>query len=593
MDNLPDIGSAVLDPIAFGLALISRWPGSKALTETEVLNRFPKRRELQKVWCIPGVLPVSPTDVLVGLKQGHPWVLPIVSLLEATNAISLPHVEADGVLCLTPKTVVYQLPVGIAHVEKLLEDAVVLVNQGKSKQNQHEFLVEANSYWQIVAPSLQSILLTKPPPFQHSVWLSAEWNNKIVVAPDAEVLKKWATATKRSLPQSRPALVVRLDTPLLPEAYPLTMGDLERFIRASGAGDLIDTVVRRWDAKALLPVVLAFQYDGKDVVLGAAFTPPSAILMTGAKHPGIPGFRTKGRISPAALFAALASAPQRFPHLQVIPIYREFLTSRTTGALAQGLANMHVVVAGCGALGGQVAVHLAQAGVGRLTLMDEDVFDWRNVGRHVLDGSYVGLNKADALKETIQKRFPDMQIDAVSATWEAHFNLNPPEDVFEKADLMVSLTADPASNQHLDALAQEGLVPPVVFGWLEPFGVAAHAIFSLAHSGGLKDCTDQTGLLFEPVTDRNSQPNLPQEASCGAFYQPYSALSALHGVALVAELAIDALLGRQSTAIHRVWVGTASEFYQNKLSFAPKWHGLLNAQGFSRRFDMPIQPSKV
>jgi hypothetical protein len=330
LDNLPDIGSAVLDPIAFGLALISRWPGSKALTETEVLNRFPKRRELQKVWCIPSVLPVSPTDVLVGLKQGHPWVLPIVSLLEATNAISLPHVEADGVLCLTPKTVVYQLPVGIAHVEKLLEDAVVLVNQGKSKQNQHEFLVEANSYWQIVAPSLQSILLTKPPPFQHSVWLSAEWNNKIVVAPDAEVLKKWATATKRSLPQSRPALVVRLDTPLLPEAYPLTMRDLERFIRASGAGDLIDTVVRRWDAKALLPVVLAFQYDGKDVVLGAAFTPPSAILMTGAKHPGIPGFRTKGRISPAALFAALALAPQRFPHLQVIPIYREFLTSRTT-----------------------------------------------------------------------------------------------------------------------------------------------------------------------------------------------------------------------------------------------------------------------
>jgi sulfur-carrier protein adenylyltransferase/sulfurtransferase len=240
-----------------------------------------------------------------------------------------------------------------------------------------------------------------------------------------------------------------------------------------------------------------------------------------------------------------------------------------------------------------VAVHLAQAGVGRLTLMDEDVFDWRNVGRHVLDGSYVGLNKADALKEAIQKRFPDMQVDAVSATWEEHFNLNTPKDVFEKADLMVSLTGDPASNQHLDALAQEGLVPPVVFGWLEPFGVAAHAIFSLAQSGSLKDCTDQTGLLLEPVTDRDSHPNLPQEASCGAFYQPYSALSALHGVALVGELAIDALLDRQSTAIHRVWVGTASEFSQNKLSFVPKWHGLLNTLGFSRRFDIPIHPSNV
>jgi sulfur-carrier protein adenylyltransferase/sulfurtransferase len=225
--------------------------------------------------------------------------------------------------------------------------------------------------------------------------------------------------------------------------------------------------------------------------------------------------------------------------------------------------------------------------------MDEDVFDWRNVGRHVLDGSYVGLNKADALKEAILKRFPDMQVDAVPTAWETHFNLKPPKDVFDRADLMISLTGEAASNQHLDALVQEGHVPAVVFGWLEPFGVAAHAIFSLAQSGSLKDCTDQTGLLLEPVTDRDTHPNLPQEASCGAFYQPYSALSALHGVALVGELAIDALLGRQSIAIHRVWVGAASEFSQNKLSFVPKWQGLLNTLGFSRRFDIPIQPSKV
>lgn len=590
---MPDSGSGALDPTEFGFALIARWPGAMELPASEVLDRFPKRSELLKVWRIPGVLPENPSDVLVGLKQGHPWVLPIVALPKPTNAISLPHVEADGVLCLSPKAAVYQLPVGTAHVEQLLQDAVDLIHQGKTKQNQHEFLVEANSYWQIVASSPQSIWLTKPPPFQNSAWFSAEWNNKIVLAPDADVLKKWAATTKRNLTASQPALVVRLDTPLLPEAYPLTMRDLEQFIRTAGAGDLLDAAVRRWDAKALLPVVLVFQHDGKDVVLGAALTPPAAVLMTGAKRRGIPGFRSKGRVSPKALFAALALAPQRFPHLRVISIYREYLTSRTTGELGQGLANMHVVLAGCGALGGQLAVHLSQAGVGKLTLMDEDVFDWRNVGRHVLDGSYVGLNKADALKEAIQKRFPDMKVDAVPTSWETHFNLKPQMDVFEKADLMISLTGEAASNQHLDSLAQEGHVPPVVFGWLEPFGVAAHAIFSLAQSGSLKDCTDQTGLLLEPVTDRDTHPRLPQEASCGAFYQPYSALSALHGVALVGELAIDALLGRQSAAIHRVWVGTASEFSQNKLSFRPRWHGLLNTLGFNRRFDIPIHPSKV
>lgn len=590
---MPDICSDASKPTEFGLALIARWPGAQELSESEVSSRFPKRRELLKVWRIPDVLGANPSDLLVGLNQGHPWMLPIVALPEATNAISLPHVEADGVLCLSPKSAVYRLPVGIAHVEQLLEEASDLIQQGISKENQHEFLVEANSYWQIVAASPQSIWLTKPAPLQHAVWLSAEWKNKIVLAPDATDLKKWATASQRSLTDSRHALVVRLDTPLLPEAYPLTMKDLEQFVRAAGAGELLDAVVRRWDAKALLPVVLVFEHDGKEVALGAAFMPPAAVLMSGAKHRGIPGFRKKGRISLKVLFAAFALVPQRFPHLRVIPIYRKYLTSRTTGESGQGLANTHVVVAGCGALGGQLAVHLAQAGVGRLTLMDEDVLDWRNIGRHVLDGSYVGLNKAEALKDAIQKRFPDMQVDAFPNSWETSYNSETPTDVFEKADLMISVTGDAASNQHLDSLAQELKVPPVVFGWLEPFGVAAHAIFSLVESGSLRDCTDDTGLLLEPVTDRDAHPKLPQEASCGTFYQPYSALSALHGVALVGELAIDALLGRQSTATHRVWVGAASEFTHNKLAFVPKWQWRLNNLGFSRRFDVPINPSEV
>ena len=370
------------------------------------------------------------------------------------------------------------------------------------------------------------------------------------------------------------------------------MKDLERLIRAAGAGTLLDAVVRRWDAMALLPVVLVFEHDGKEVVLGAAFLPPSAVLMTGAKHRGIPGFRKKGRIHPKAMFAALTQVSQRFPHLQVIPIYREYLTSRTTGDAGRALANMHVGVAGCGALGGQLAVHLAQAGIGKLTLFDEDILDWRNIGRHVLDGSYVGLNKAMALKDAIQKRFPDMQVDAFPSTWESQYQAEALKDVFEKADLLISVTGDAASNLHLDWLAREMRVPPVVFGWLEPFGVAAHAILSLAESGSLQDCTDESGLLLEPVTDRDAHPNLPQEASCGAFYQPYSAISALHGVALVGELAIDALLGRQTVAAHRVWVGAASEFMQNHLALVPKWQERLNTIGFSRRFDIPVHPSK-
>jgi hypothetical protein len=574
----------------FGAAVVARWPGATELSVAELSARFPDRKILLKAWRIPGVLTALSADLLVAVERGHPWTLPLVALPDATNAISLPHIEEDGVLCLSPKTAVYQLPVGLQHVEQLLNDAVDLIDQGTSKQNQSEFLVEANSYWTIVAASPQSIWLTKPAPITHAIWTSSESQKEIVLAPDADALKTWANAAKRTMTANQPALMLRLDTPLLPDAYPLTMRDLERFIRAVGAGDLLDIAVRRWNTKSLLPVVFTFQYGGKDVVLGAAFIPPMAIKMNGAKRTGIPGFRTKGRVSSRALLASLGHTSQRFPHLRVISIFREYLTARTAGAPARALANTHVIVAGCGALGGQLAVHLAQAGVGKLTLMDAETLDWCNVGRHVLDGSYVGRNKAEALQASIWKRFPDMSVEAITSSWEAHFNVVPRPDVFDTADLMISLTGEVASNRHLDAVVQVGQVPSVVFGWLEPFGVAAHAIFSMAEGGTLVDCTDDTGLLLNPVTDRDAHPSLPQEASCGAFYQPYSALAALHGVALVGELAVDALLGRQTVAVHRVWVGNAGEFAQNNLSFSPNWHDRLNALGFSRRFDIPIHP---
>lgn len=48
------------------------------------------------------------------------------------------------------------------------------------------------------------------------------------------------------------------------------------------------------------------------------------------------------------------------------------------------LASSHVLVVGCGALGGVVASWLARAGVGRLTLVDRDIVEETNLPRQVL-----------------------------------------------------------------------------------------------------------------------------------------------------------------------------------------------------------------
>lgn len=83
------------------------------------------------------------------------------------------------------------------------------------------------------------------------------------------------------------------------------------------------------------------------------------------------------------------------------------------------LAKCHVIVLGCGGLGGSVAESLARIGVGKLTLVDDDVFVLSNLNRQRFSTSTtIGRSKVEVAKEklfeindqvevTVQKKFID------------------------------------------------------------------------------------------------------------------------------------------------------------------------------------------
>ncbi|MBQ8967840.1 sulfur carrier protein ThiS adenylyltransferase ThiF [Ruminococcus sp.] len=74
-----------------------------------------------------------------------------------------------------------------------------------------------------------------------------------------------------------------------------------------------------------------------------------------------------------------------------------------------------VAVCGLGGLGSNVAIHLARAGVGRLTLIDFDNVDISNLNRQQYFPDQLGRPKAEALRETIHRIAPYCEINAVSA----------------------------------------------------------------------------------------------------------------------------------------------------------------------------------
>lgn len=74
----------------------------------------------------------------------------------------------------------------------------------------------------------------------------------------------------------------------------------------------------------------------------------------------------------------------------------------TAGELQDRLTGSHVVILGCGGLGSWAACGLACAGIGRLTLVDEDIVEVSNLNRQLLfRESDVGRPKVEAARESL------------------------------------------------------------------------------------------------------------------------------------------------------------------------------------------------
>lgn len=84
------------------------------------------------------------------------------------------------------------------------------------------------------------------------------------------------------------------------------------------------------------------------------------------------------------------------------------------GARGQdALGKARVLVIGCGGLGGPVIQYLAAAGVGALTLVDDDVVEPSNLNRQVLFGEAdVGRRKAEVAAERVHALDGDLDVAA-------------------------------------------------------------------------------------------------------------------------------------------------------------------------------------
>ena len=234
-----------------------------------------------------------------------------------------------------------------------------------------------------------------------------------------------------------------------------------------------------------------------------------------------------------------------------------------------------VLVLGCGSLGSPVVDILARSGIGKIDLVDNQAMSSENVSRHMLGLSSVRINKAFAVAARLTKEIPGIETtgfcddarDWVSA------NCRP-----GRYDLVVDCTAE-ASVRTFLALTRRELCGdvPLIHAWVEPFCAAAHVVATtLANPWPASDPV-AARVNAADYADAKVRVNLP---ACSDGFHPYGSADILQAAGFAAERVLGIVGGGLETST--VWSFVRAKAFFDELALPIKTNSLVPLAGTAR-----------
>ncbi|WP_156338751.1 ThiF family adenylyltransferase [Chondromyces crocatus] len=486
----------------------------------------------------------------VGLSAGFPLRLPDIFHLSHGEEALLPHVEEDGrICCFDREGLVLDRHRPAQILRETLAQARRTIEAGMKGENRLELFDECESYWWATRQRL------------HCNVAPDEVARKIIVfhgipsgvAADRGALEEMSPLFRNGTWSEQNGLYVPLEPSLLSDRdfHP---GDIDS---DAALHDLMETHVSAANRERLGRARHTRGYK-QFLILGIPRAAGGRALLglwldaprSASRRRRIRSHELRGSLSRVALVRA-------DPHA---------LQGRLV--TAPSVKGAHVVIVGCGALGGHLASCLAWAGVGRLTLVDPDPFLPTNTFRHVLGRSGVGTqSKVFALKQELETKIPRIEITDVASNFEVALR-----DGVVKLDgssLVVVTTGDVTGCLGLNAhLVMQPLTPAVIYAWIEPHGLGGHAVLTNTRKAGASGCFEclfeddpEFGLVNRADYAAPGQRFASRDRTCSSAFVPYGDLDARETANLAARLAIETLDGRVLGHPLRSWRGDATAFH--------------------------------
>lgn len=503
-------------------------------------------------------------QICVGVSTHFPLREPVFFLLNQNEFDRIPHVVEDGYICYTTDdSLVLDIENPVEIIRQSFEQVTAILTKGLLKQNLDDFYNEYESYWArlkeltaiftnlSIADEVKEIKYTK---VKDAKYLFAATYETERVNSYFRLIQ-----SKECPPQFRNGLFI----PLLPHSK-IFIPDRNTPLSITAITDLISQHTSA-DNKEKIKKVLA-KTKTEDVIIFSLPQPDGKYSLFGIRLKGI-----DHRIHP--LLHAVTNVT--ITPLQVSHLDPEYMIAR--GGTGQFFLSKKVLVIGGGSVGSAVCEEIVKAGISEVDVIDKDTIEPENCYRHSCGFEYISFKKAVAIKTKLERYYPHCTITAVNMSMEDA--LNKKQVALSQYNAIVVATGNGTVNQYLNKLFRQQ-VPgiPVLFSWLDPYGLGGHCLLTNINNEGCYRCLYQNDNLHNAASF--SAPTQPRSFSksisgCSSMYVPYGSMDALQTAILTVRTLVDVLLKKEKKNAIFSWKGNpdlflsegynlSARFYQNE-----------------------------
>lgn len=559
-------------PFETAAAKVRDWldfgPGSKwAMRDTRVCSRDGHAWEVDLQ---DDALPVN--GVRVVLLPDFP-ASACKLYVDRSYFLKLPHVEADGHVCLgiTPIPDDYDDPVGAVIRALTTLNEQLLVHAGDRQWVEKQFHDERASYWLHYCNGRRKARDSRPVPRRTYVdfvgtgafaegcvaaYIPGKAKHRryalqvaTIASDDPQELAarhRWADGTL----VRGSALFVRLDDDLLwtPETWPTSFEELDALV---GQATDHECSLVRWASSAIrakdpAPLRKAKGRSSPHPEVPPGQPPLLVVLDQGGVMFGYQVFGTS------------------MPLLQSPAIEPVFITRVDANwALARdhnlniltGRRKKRVLLLGSGSLGSPLAKALARSGIGRLDIVDAQLMGVENTSRHELGFGEVGQSKAIALARQLKQDVPGLEVRGFFADAPTWISQNCTPAMY---DLVVECTAESSVRTFISNMRTTlfGDIP-VIHTWTEPLCSAGHVVLTQAAAPWPADDPADALINASNLSARDTRVGLP---ACSDGFHPYGAADIQLVAAFAAERTIGVLDDAEQESTVWSWVRSSAFF---------------------------------